>query len=145
VVAKRMATHADLRRIALSLPGAVEGGKHGARLAYAVRTKGRDKNGQPRASAFAWSWMERVHPKKPRVENRAVIAIRVPTLEEKAVLMGADPDLFIHDPHYDNFPAVIFRLADVSVTQLRALITQAWRCMAPEVIVPSSERRTRRG
>ncbi|HEY4178072.1 MAG TPA: hypothetical protein VGM90_14595 [Kofleriaceae bacterium] len=144
-----MATHAQLRKIAMSFPGAIEGGKHGARLAYSVLAKGKDKHGNPKTSGFVWSWMERVHPKKPRVENRDVIAVRVPTVEDKAMIMGAEPDLFIEDPHYNNYPAVIFRLADVTVAQLRQLLTQSYRCFAaaqPTAVVrpPRSPRKPAR-
>lgn len=125
-----MATHAQLRKIAMSFPGAIESTKHGARLGYSVPAKGKDKHGKPKTSGFVWSWMERVDPKKPRVENRDVIAVRVPTVEDKAMIMGADPELFIHDPHYNNYPAVIFRIADVTVAQLRQLLTQSYRCFA---------------
>ena len=34
-------------------------------------------------------------------------------------------------PHYNGFPAVLVRLAKVSVGELRALLVQAWRCQAP--------------
>ena len=65
-----MTTQADVRRMALSLPGAeqVRG-----RFAFSVRTKGKLK-------AFVWVWMERVTPKKPRVPNFDVIAVRVANL-----------------------------------------------------------------
>jgi hypothetical protein len=91
-----MATHADVRRIALSLPAAeqVRG-----RFAFSVRARGKLK-------AFVWVWMERVTPKKPRVPNFDVIAVRVANPGEKERLLAANPGAFFTEPHYDGFPAV---------------------------------------
>ena len=62
-----MASQADVRRIALSLPETEEAPD---RFAFSVRNKGKRKG-------FVWVWMERVTPKKPRVPQPAVIAVRV--------------------------------------------------------------------
>lgn len=117
-----MATQADVRRIALSLAGTeqVEG-----RFAFAVPVKGKLKG-------FAWVWMERVVPKKPRVANPAVLAIRVGNLVDKDVLISADPAKYVIDPHYDGYPAVLVRLAAVKVPELRGLLTEGWRCYAAQ-------------
>jgi hypothetical protein len=116
-----MATQADVRRIALSLPGAEQ---PLGRFAFAVPNKGKLKE-------FVWVWMERVTPKKPRVPNHAVIAVRVANLDERKRLIAADPAKFFTEPHYEGFPAVLVRLDAVSVADLKALITEAWRCQAP--------------
>jgi len=116
-----MATRADVRRIALSLPAAE---KVGDRFAFSVRSKGKLKG-------FAWVWMERVEPKKPRVPNPAVIAVRVANLAERERLLAKDPAKFFTEPHYKGFPAVLVRLDAVSVADLRRLLTEAWRCQAP--------------
>ena len=116
-----MATRADVRRIALSLP-ATE--KVGDRFAFSVRSKGKLKG-------FAWVWMERVAPKKPRVPNYAVIAVRVANLAEKERLLAADPATFFTEPHYEGFPAVLVRLDAVSAADLKRLLTEAWRCQVP--------------
>jgi hypothetical protein len=116
-----MTTQADVRRIALSLPAAeqVRG-----RFAFSVRTKGKLK-------AFVWVWMERVTPKKPRVPNFDVIAVRVANLGERERLLTANPAKFFTEPHYEGFPAVLVRLNAVSIADLETLITEAWRCQAP--------------
>jgi hypothetical protein len=119
-----MATHADVRRIALSLP---EAEQEGDRFAFAVPNKGKLKG-------FAWVWLERVTPKKPRVPNPAVIAVRVANLSEKDLMVRAEPVKFFTEPHYNGFPAVLVRLAEVSVAELRELITEAWRCQAPAAL-----------
>lgn len=59
---------------------------------------------------FAWPWMERVHPKRPRVANRDVIAVRVANELEKQSLLALDPPVFVTEPDYDGYPAVLVRL-----------------------------------
>ena len=120
-----MATQADVRRIALSLPGTEEAEGH---FAFAVRNKGKLKG-------FVWVWMERVEPKRPRVANPDVVAIRVADQEEKELLLAADPAKFFTEPHYTGFPAVLVRLPAIGADELAGLISEAWRCQAPRELV----------
>lgn len=119
-----MATQADVRRIALSLPDTEEAPNH---FAFSVRNKGKLKG-------FVWVWMERVDPKKARVPQPKVIAVRVASLEDKDVLLALDPRRFFTESHYNGFPAVLVRLPAVSARELKPLITEAWRCQAPKVV-----------
>src|SRR5215510_13038806 len=59
-----LASQADVRRIALSLPGTIEAKND---FAFGVMVKGKLKG-------YTWVWKERVTPKKPRVPNPAVLA-----------------------------------------------------------------------
>ena len=45
--------------------------------------------------------------------------------------MTAEPAKFFTEPHYKGFPAVLVRLEAVTVTDLKRLLTDAWRCQAP--------------
>jgi hypothetical protein len=117
-----MATRADVRRIAMSLPAVEE-----ARVGFAFSVP--DKKGK--LKGFVWVWMERVVPKKPRVPNPGVIAVRVANLGQKNALLSADPKKFFTEPHYNGFPAVLVRLEAVTVADLKVLIAEAWRCQAP--------------
>lgn len=119
-----MATQADVRRIALALPGAEETPGH---FAFSVRNKGKLKG-------FAWVWMERVVPKKPRIANPRVLAVRVPNLGHREMLLAADPVKFFTEPHYAGFPAVLVRLAEVTSADLKVLLADGWRCMAPAAL-----------
>lgn len=121
-----MASQADVRRIALSLPGVEEAP---TRFAFSVRNKGKLK-------AFVWVWLERVAPRKARVPQPNVIAIRVANLFDKDFLLALDPAKFFTEPHYDGFPAVLVRLPAVTGRELRPLITEAWRCQAPKDLAP---------
>jgi hypothetical protein len=116
-----MATRADVRRIALSLPRAVEAKGH---FAFSVPNKGKLKG-------FAWVWMERVVLKKPRVANPGVIAVRVANVGQRNAMLAADPAKFFTEPHYAGFPAVLVRLDAVTVADLKVLLAEGWRCMAP--------------
>lgn len=124
-----MADQDDVRRIALSLPGVIEGQD---RFAFSVENKGKQKG-------FAWVWLERKDPKKPRVPRPDVLAVRVRDQAEKAVLIAGDPDRFFTEPHYNGFPAVLVRLPSVTPAQLRTLVVEAWRCQAPRELVKDVE------
>lgn len=120
-----MADLPDLRRIALSFP---ETTQEEGRIAFAVLNKGKPKG-------FAWVWLERIDPKKARVPNPDVIAIRVRNNLEKEMLIEAEPTKFFTEPHYNGFPAILVRLAAVDVDELAALLLNAWRCQAPSAVV----------
>jgi len=76
--------------------------------------------------------MERVAPKKARVPQPNVIAVRVANLFDKDFLLARDPVEFFTEAHYDGFPAILVRLPAVTARELRPLITEAWRCQAPK-------------
>jgi hypothetical protein len=119
----------DVRRIALALPGVSEGSD---RFAFSVVNKGK-------AKGFAWSWAERVDPKKARVINNDVLAIRVDGESEKQSLIAADPDKFFTEPHYNGFPAILVRLAAVEADELEELLIDGWRLQAPRDAVKEYE------
>lgn len=119
-----VANQADVRRIALSLPETEEAEGH---FAFSVRTTGKPKG-------FVWVWLERIEPKKARVANNTVLAVRVANLAEKDLMISAEPAKFFTEPHYNGYPAVLVRLAAVSVAELRTLMEEAWRCPAPAAV-----------
>jgi hypothetical protein len=116
-----MATQADVRRVALSLPN-VEAASTG--FAFSVPNKGKLKG-------FAWVWMERLAPKKPRVPNPGVLAVRVANLAQRDLMLDAEPAKFFTEPHYNGFPAVLVRLDAVTVADLKVLLAEGYRCQAP--------------
>jgi hypothetical protein len=62
----------------------------------------------------------------------------VANLTEKDMMLAADHVKFFTEPHYNGYPAVLVRLAKVSVSDLRQLLTDAWRCTAPRNLVNAS-------
>jgi hypothetical protein len=126
-----MADQADVRRIALSLPETREGEDH---FGFSVAHKGKQKG-------FVWAWNERVEPKKPKVANAGVIAVRVANQSEKESLLASDAAKFFTEPHYNGFPAVLVRLAAIDTDELAEVITDAWRCQAPKALVAEYDKR----
>lgn len=119
-----------MRRIALALPATTEDPNS---LRFFVDGK-----------AFAWSWLERVDPKRARVPNRDVIAVLVGDGSEKETLIEMDPQVFFTEPHYDGYPAILVRIPIIDVDLLRRVLTDAWRCRAPRRLVAELPARGRR-
>jgi hypothetical protein len=128
-----MATQADVRRIALSLPS-VEEAPTG--FAFSVPHKGKLKG-------FVWVWMERIDPKKPRVANASVVAIRVENVGQRDLMVATDPNKFFTEPHYNGFPAVLVRLPAVTTKDLKVLLADGWRTQAPGDFVKTPTRATK--
>lgn len=120
-----MVSQQDVCHIALSLPETVQ---DETGFSFAVRNKGKQKG-------FAWVWMERLLPKKPKVPRPDVIALRVANEAEKEILLASDETKFFTEPHYNGFPAILVRLPAIDVDELAELITDAWRCQAPPSLV----------
>lgn len=116
----------------MTLPGTEE---ESGRFAFGVAHKGKRRD-------YAWVWLERLDPKKARVPNPAVLALRVASLASKDLMLQADPVRFFTEPHYNGYPAVLLRLAAVRVRELRALLTDAWRCVARPPKGPRATSRT---
>ncbi len=114
-----MADEEDVRRIALSLPETTQEG-----LSFDVRGK-----------SFAWTYLERVEPKRPRVPRPDVLAIRVSGEGEKRTLLESDPATYFTTDHYNGYPAVLVRLPQIGVDELTELLTDAWRTRAPRALV----------
>lgn len=120
-----MATQDDVREICAALPGVTEGE---GRFGFSVKVKGK-------AKGFVWSWAERVHPRKARVVNDDVLAVVVPDLITKEIILSLDSDAYFTEPHYNGFPAVLVRLAAIAREELEDLIVDAWRSKAPRELV----------
>jgi hypothetical protein len=56
-------------------------------------------------------------------------------LAERAALLAEAPETFFVTPHYQTYPGVIVRLATVPPDQLRELLTEAWRLVAPKRLI----------
>jgi hypothetical protein len=99
----------DVRRIAQGLPGAEEGTSYGT-PGWRVRGK-----------LFA-----RIH------DDGIVLVVRVAPGEREALLLS-EPDVFELRPHYEPYPQwVLVRLAAIDEAELREVLTDAWREVAPK-------------
>ena len=122
-----MATQSDVRRFALALPGTVEDPED-----FRFRVDG---------SQYLWLWQERIDPKKARVPNPEVIAVRVADDIAKQMLLAMDRDVFFTEPHYDGYNAVLVRLPKISRVLLKRVVTEAWET---RVAKPKRSRSRRR-
>lgn len=122
-----MADEDDVRRIAMSLPETTH-----EDLSYSVRGK-----------SFAWTYMERVHPKRARVPRPDVLAVRVDGQVEKQALLESDPATYFTTDHYNGYPAVLVRLPEVDADELSELLTDGWRVQAPRSLVKEFDARGR--
>jgi hypothetical protein len=121
-----MATFEDVTRLALALPEATQGERHGTRT-WLVRGK-----------TFAW---ERPYSKADlrRFGDQAppdgpILAVRVEDLGEKEAVLGAGQPGFFTIPHFDGFAAILIQLSAVSGPALREALTDGWLAMAPPAL-----------
>jgi hypothetical protein len=122
-------TPAEVRRMVAAIEGAVDTSDE-QRLAFTA--PGSDKG-------FAWSFNERVHPKKPRVPRLDILAVRCPMVR-KELLIEAAPDRFFDDVHYRGYPAVLVRLEAVDSDELAGLLAEAAQIVAAQKPRPKRRR-----
>jgi hypothetical protein len=106
-----VATADDVRRVALSLPETTERPSYG-QPGFRVKDK-----------LFA-----RLH------ENGTSLVLHVP-MEDRDLMVQAEPDLFFYTGHYRNYPFVLLRFAGVDEAALRSHLAHSWRYTAPKRIL----------
>lgn len=110
--AKRtVVTFATVRKFALALPDAQESTSYGT-PAFKVRGK-----------LFA-----RLH------DSGESLVVKV-DLDEREILLRADPKSFHITDHYLRYPYMLVRLAAVSEAALRERLEESWRRSAPKRLV----------
>jgi hypothetical protein len=115
-----------LRRLVLALPGGEDGSTERA-LSYGVAGK-----------ALAWTWNERLDPRRRRVPRLDVLAVRC-RLDRREVLLEAAPDRFFIDDHYRGYPGVLVRLNVVEEAEIAGLLEDAWRLVAPKALIKAHD------
>jgi len=65
-----------------------------------------------------------------RPEDDSLVLLDTP-MDERDLLIEADPQTFHTTPHYDGYPAVLARLASLDAPTLRRMIERRWRNVAP--------------
>jgi hypothetical protein len=119
-----MADHATLRRLCLALPDVVETSRGGDHIAFEV------KGGR----GLVWTFMRRVHPKKPRIPDPDCVAVRG-DIDRREMLVAAAPERFFEDDHYRGYPAILLRLSAIDEDELAALLRESWRLSAPKSLL----------
>jgi hypothetical protein len=121
-----MATFDDVRRIALALPETIEVSSRG-RASWRVKDK-----------SFVWE-----RPLRPSdlaalgdgAPDGPILGARVADEGEKRALIAEDSTVFFTTPHFDGYPAVLVRLADIPVQRLAEVVEEAWSARAPRRLV----------
>ena len=123
-----MATLDDVRAIALGLPEVIEQSEgHGGGCAW--RTK---------RGLIVWERGPRTSDVKQLAEigrswpEGAVAAIHIQGAEFKDALLGGNPDVFFTIPHFQGYPALLFRLDAIDQDLLEELIVEAWLARVPK-------------
>jgi hypothetical protein len=63
-----------------------------------------------------------------------ILGARVSDEGVKFALIADAPGVYFTTPHFDGYPAVLVRLAEISVPELTELITDAWLAQAPKTL-----------
>jgi hypothetical protein len=112
-------TFDDVRELALQLPGVEEGLCYGT---PGLRVKGK--------------FLLRLR------EDAETVAIKIP-MDDREVLLRADPKVFYITDHYRGYPAILFRLSAIRRDQLADLLEVAWRFVAPKRLLAAFDARGR--
>jgi hypothetical protein len=71
----------------------------------------------------------------PDAPDGDILGARVSDEGIKFALVADDPDVYFTTPHFDGYPAVLVRLAEIGVPELTELVTDAWLAQAPKTLV----------
>ncbi|HWT48194.1 MAG TPA: MmcQ/YjbR family DNA-binding protein [Mycobacterium sp.] len=64
-----------------------------------------------------------------------ILGVRVSDEGVKLALITDEPRVYFTTPHFDGYPAVLVKLAEIDVRDLEELITEAWLTQAPKKLV----------
>ncbi|HUR85768.1 MAG TPA: MmcQ/YjbR family DNA-binding protein [Solirubrobacteraceae bacterium] len=67
--------------------------------------------------------------------NPDALVLRVADMGEREALLQGQPEVFFSTPHYDGWPYVLVRLAQVDPVELAELLEEAWRVFAAKRVV----------
>ena len=64
-----------------------------------------------------------------------ILGVRVADEGVKFALIADEPELYFTTPHFDGYPAVLVKLAEIDELGLREVIVEAWLTQAPKSLV----------
>ena len=123
-----MASLEDVRQIALALPQTSELSRGGL-LHWRVADKG-----------FVWERPLRAKEASAlgsAAPSGPILGARVEHLLAKEAMLASEPQVFFTTPHFDGYPAVLVRLAEISAQTLHEVVVEAWLCRAPRRLAKS--------
>ncbi|OBA63589.1 hypothetical protein A5647_04555 [Mycobacterium sp. 1100029.7] len=121
-----MATWDDVARIAGELPLVSEQSPHDWRVGKKLLAWERPLRSSDREALSAAG----VQP-----PEGDILGVRVSDEGVKFALVADEPEIFFTTPHFDGYPAVLVRLAEIDARGLEELITEAWLTQAPKKLV----------
>lgn len=107
---------AQLKTIALSFPGAVESTSYG----------------------YPSFKVEKKFFTRLRNEDDSIVLI-VDSIDERDMMMEAEPATFFITDHYKNYPSVLVRIARIDAKTLRGMLERRWRTIAPKKLVKAPQ------
>jgi hypothetical protein len=123
-----MSTWEDVRRLALGLP--------------MVEERDTDDDGvlqwRVKDKLFVWerplrdSDIEALGADAP---DGPILAARTPDIGVKEALLAENPKVYFTTPHFNGYPAVLVRLANIKLRDLEELVVEAWLGRAPRRVV----------
>lgn len=102
-------TSAQVKKIVLSFPGANESTSYG----------------------YPSFKVEKKFFTRLRSEDNSLVLV-VSSIDERDMLLEAEPKLFHLTPHYKNFPTVLARIERLDAKTLRTMLERRWRQIAPK-------------
>ena len=73
-----------------------------------------------------------------RVKDAGTVVVLCP-IEEKEMLIAADPGIFYETDHYRGWPAMLVRIAAIDDAALAHRLERSWRQRAPKRLVAEFE------
>jgi hypothetical protein len=113
----------DVRRIALALPETSEQTSREGHAHWRVKDK-----------LFVWERPLRASDLRAlgdAAPEGIIVGARVPDEGAKHALVAAEPDIYFTTPHFNGYPAILIRLAEIPIADLDEIITEAWLNRAP--------------
>ena len=102
-------TKAQIKKIVLSFPGAIEKPSYG-KPAFLIEKK----------------FFTRL-----RADDDSLVLF-VGSIDERDMLIEADPALFHITDHYKNYPTILARIAKLDAKTLRGMLERRWKEIAPK-------------
>jgi hypothetical protein len=72
-------------------------------------------------------------------EDGDSLVIKGVELDERDMLMEADPEVFYITDHYRDWPTILVRLSNAHPDTVRSLLLRHWRTVAPKKLVREFE------
>jgi hypothetical protein len=118
-----MATWNDVARIVGGLPLTVEPAPHDWRVGKKMLAWERPLRKSDREALAAGG---------EQPPEGDILGVRVSDEGVKFSLIADEPRVYFTTPHFDGYPAVLVKLAEIEALDLEELLTEAWLTQAPK-------------